>query len=71
MAEDHRLPLTEAARALHWTYWKSRDALLTGRLRGGRDTDGRFWVEVASVNELLAERVTAIRSPGPDQPNAA
>lgn len=63
MADTNRLPLTEAARALHWTYWRCRDAFLTGRLRGGRDADGRFWVETASVNEVLAERATATRSP--------
>jgi hypothetical protein len=53
------IALTDAARALHWTYWRTRDALLSGKLRGTRTGDGRWLVELASVNELLAARAAA------------
>lgn len=51
-----RLPLTEAARRLNWRYWRCRDALLAGELRGGRDPDGRYWVETTSVDQHLAHQ---------------
>jgi hypothetical protein len=47
---------TDAAMLLRWTYWRTRDALLSGKLRGRRAADGRYLIELESVNEVLAAR---------------
>jgi hypothetical protein len=51
-----RIPLPEAARLLGWRYWRTRDALLVGKLRGGRAPDGRYWIETTSVRKLIADQ---------------
>lgn len=61
------IPLTEACRKLHWTYWRARDALLVGRLRGRRDENGRYYVEVASVRQLMAASAATAAALGPDE----
>jgi len=56
MTQTNRVWLTDAALRLGCSYWKARDLLLKGSLRGGRGPDGRLWVESLSVEELVAAR---------------
>ena len=50
--QPERIALSVAALKLGLTYHRTRDLLLTGRLRGGED-EGRFYVEAESVAEFL------------------
>jgi hypothetical protein len=53
---ETRITLTEAAFGVHWTYQRTRDAVLRGILRGGRDAAGKWFVLESDVARLIRER---------------
>ncbi len=54
-----QMGLADAGHMLGWAYWRTRDALLRGELRGGRTPSGRWYVDAASVAEVLRVRQTS------------
>ena len=51
-----QLSLARAALRLSLTYHQVRELLLRGRLHGGVDGNGRFWVDASDVERLLSQR---------------
>ena len=47
------LPLAEAALSLGLTYHQVRALVLKGALKGGRDRNGRFFVERAALRKAI------------------
>ena len=47
-----RITITEAAFRLGLSYQQTRDRLLKGDLRGGRDDDGRLYVDARDIERL-------------------
>ena len=53
---NKRVPITDAAMRLSLTYHSTRNLVLSGKLAGGRDNYGRFYVEEAAIRRILRER---------------
>jgi len=47
--------MIEAAGRLGWTYQRTHNAVLQGKLEGGKD-GARWWVSLASVKKLQREQ---------------
>jgi hypothetical protein len=47
------IPMAEAALALGLTYHQVRALVLQGKLRGGRDRSGRYYVEGAALRTAI------------------
>lgn len=55
-----KLSVSGAALRLRLTYNQTRDLLLSGKLRGGKDDlSGSLWIETASVEEYQAHQGAA------------
>ena len=60
-----RLSLTDAALRLGLGYHQTRDLLLRGRLRGGKDEAGRYFVDARDLERVRRERVVSVARPQP------
>ncbi len=54
-----RIPLSEAAFRLGKTYHQVRAQMLQGRIKGGKDEFGRFYVDSRDVDRLSSTRIEA------------
>ena len=53
------ITMATAARLLGLTYQGARDLLLRGRLDGGRDDRGHWWIRARSVRRYARQRMAA------------
>ena len=53
------ITLATAARLMGVSYQGARDLLLRGRLDGGRDNRGHWWIRARSVRRYVRQRLAA------------